>query len=78
MLATIFAWVAVLGWAASCLLWWYSTRVKFTAIRGTLIVPETFTDYFDETGRRNTLAALVSGLAAAASGVGIIFQNLNL
>lgn len=78
MLTTTFSWGAVAGWSVSCVLWWYSTRVKFTAVPMTPIMVKTFTDYFDETGRRNTWAALASGLAAAASGAAIVCQNLKI
>jgi hypothetical protein len=78
MFAAICSWAAVISWGASCWLWWYSTKVKFTAVDGTTIMIATFTDYFDETGRRNTLAALVSALAAAASGAAIVCQSFKI
>jgi hypothetical protein len=71
----MFNWLAVACWIASSGFWMWAAQVKIqTFVPGTPIESKPFNDYFKKSAHRNTIAAVVSGVAALCSAIALASQ----
>ncbi|GEM_PF-1757307 len=76
-MATVFNWLAVIGWLLSSGAWVWAAQVKIEKfIPGTTIQSKPFNDYFQASALRNTIAGAVSGVAALFSAIALAFQAM--
>lgn len=76
-MASIFNWLAVVGWLLSSGAWVWAAQVKIEKfIPGTTIQAKPFNDYFQTSALRNTIAGAVSGAAALCSAIALAAQAM--
>ena len=74
-MASVFNWLAVVGWIVSSGCWVWAAQVKIeTFVPGATIKSQPFNEYFQTSARRNTIAGVVSGAAALCSAVALAYQ----